>query len=542
MSVIAYLSAEIGLTSDFRTYSGGLGVLSGDHMKAAADAGLNLVGVSLLYREGFARQRLDERGVQSEDNPSYDITPFVEDTGVVVTLPLDGKQLISRVLRTVVRGVTGAEVEVFFLDTDHPDNSPDHARLAARLYGGDDGTRVRQEYLLGVGGIRALKALGRWPLAGLHLNEGHCAFATLEMLRQGWSRNELRSRCLFTTHTPIPIAHEKWPWKIASAVLGELLPDDARALAGAERLSMSHLAVSLAGRVNAVSKINARVAGEMFPGVDVAPVTNGVHHITWTSPAMARLYDTHLSGWRENPKGLADAAVLPDDELRAARSASRAALHALVRERTGVALDPDALTIGFARRFTAYKRADLVFHDIERLAGIAGRHVQFVFAGKAHPHDETGKALIRSVFDAAAALRDRVAVVFVPDYSMNIGAAMTAGVDVWLNNPVRPLEASGTSGMKAAMNGVLNCSILDGWWPEACEHGVNGWAFGSTGDGRDDDGDADALYRVLESDVFAAWREGGTRWADLMRSSIAVSARFSAARMIDDYRRVYDSF
>jgi starch phosphorylase len=539
---IAYLSAEIGLSSDFRTYSGGLGVLSGDHMKAAADAGLDVVGVTLLYREGFARQQLDAHGVQTEVNPEYDVSTHTEDTGVEIQLPLDGDVLHCRIHRTVVRGGGGTEVDVFFLDTSHPKNSERHARLAARLYGGDDAVRIRQEYLLGVGGIRALRAMGRWPLAGIHLNEGHCAFATLEMLRQGWTREQLRRRCLFTTHTPIPVAHEKWPYDEATAVLGDVLPADIRSLAGQERLSMSHLAVALSGTVNAVSVINARVAAEMFPGTRIDPITNGVHHLTWTAPAMAELYDAYLSGWREDPGKLSGAESLPEAELYAARGGARAALRSLVRDRTGVDLNPDVLTIGFARRFTAYKRADLVFRNLDRLSGIAGGEVQFVFAGKAHPRDEAGKELIRSVFDAAAALRDRVTVVFVPDYSMAIGAAMTAGVDVWLNNPVRPLEASGTSGMKAAMNGAPNCSILDGWWPEACKHGVNGWSFGTDGAGRDDDADADALYRVIENDVLPAWHQRGERWANLMRASIAVSARFTAARMVADYRRAYESF
>jgi starch phosphorylase len=525
-----------------RTYSGGLGVLAGDHMKAAAEAGADVVGVTLLYREGFARQRLDERGVQTEVNPEYDFSQYVQDTGTEISLPLDGGEIRSRLWKAEVEGVSGAKVDVIFLDTAHPENSNEHSRLAARLYGGDDSVRIRQEYLLGVGGIRALKALGKWPLAGLHINEGHCAFATLEMLRQGWSREQLRARCLFTTHTPIPVAHEKWSWDDATGILGDVLPDDARALAGDDRLSMSHLAVSLSGHVNAVSEINARVAADMFPGTEIAPVTNGVHHITWVGQPMGELYDKHLPRWREDPGALAGAGVIPDDELRAARGEARRALRELSRSAVGVDLDPDALTVGFARRFAQYKRADLVFTDIDRLASICDGGVQFVFAGKAHPRDDGGKALIQSVFSSAAKLEGRMKIVFIPDYSMSIGRNITGGADVWLNNPVRPMEASGTSGMKAVMNGVPNCSILDGWWPEACEHGVNGWAFGSESEDSDDRQDADALYRVLENDVIPAWRAGGERWADLMRAAITVSAGFTAARMFGEYQNVYSRF
>jgi starch phosphorylase len=534
---LAYLSAEVGFESGLHTYSGGLGVLAGDHIKSAADAGLDLVGCTLLYREGYGRQHLDEMGNQTETFGEINPQEYLADTGVVISLPLDGTILYSKIWMYSIKGLP-----TYFLDTRHPDNSPGHASLGNRLYGGDDSTRIRQEYLLGVGGIRALQALGH-EITGLHLNEGHCTFAMLEMLHQGWSREKLRQRCLFTTHTPVPAGHDRFDWRDVEDVLGELMPNDAQDLVDDEQsCSMSHLAVALAGQVNAVSNLNAYVASGMFDGTHIHPITNGVHHETWTSPSMSHLYDEYLKGWRSDPTTLAHAGRIPDTALMNARRDARSVLRDLVRVSTGVEFHEDRLTIGFARRFATYKRANLVFSDLDRLREIGAGNIQFVFAGKAHPRDEGGKQLIRDIFEGAAQLVDEIPVAFLEDYSMDTGLAMTSGVDIWLNNPIRPMEASGTSGMKAAMNGVPNCSILDGWWPEACEHGVNGWGIGEGEDERDDVRDATAVYDTLEQEVLAAWNDGPEHWNNLMRASIATSARFTGARMISEYLRFYASF
>ena len=534
---IAYLSAEVGFESRLHTYSGGLGVLAGDHIKSAADAGLDLIGCTLLYREGYGRQKLDAQGNQSETYGEIDPQEFLTDTGVEISLPLDGTILYSKIWLYRIKGLP-----TYFLDTRHPDNSPEHAGLGNRLYGGDDSMRIRQEYLLGVGGIRALQAMGH-EITGLHLNEGHCTFAMLEMLHQGWSRDELSGRCLFTTHTPVPAGHDRFGWNEVENVLKELLPDDAKQLVEDENTcSMSHLGIALAGQVNAVSNLNAYVASGMFPGTHIHPITNGVHHETWTSLALANLFDEHLTGWRADPTTLAHAGRIPDEPLEMARNDSRSVLRDLVRAATGVELEEHRLTIGFARRFATYKRANLVFSDLERLRALGAGKIQFVFAGKAHPRDEGGKQLIRDIFQGASQVEQDIPVAFLEDYSMDTGLAMTSGVDIWLNNPIRPMEASGTSGMKAAMNGVPNCSILDGWWPEACEHGVNGWAVGEGEDERDDERDAKALYDIIEFEVLPAWENGPEHWNDMMRASIATSARFTGARMISDYLRFYSNF
>ena len=548
MGVVGYFTAEIGLWSELHTYSGGLGVLAGDHVKSAADAEIPLVGVTLVYRKGYGRQHLDKDGVQTETYRDLDPAKHMQDTGVEISLPLDGGELWAKVWRAEITGVSGHVVPVYFLDTFHPKNSEKHLELGLTLYGGDDWVRIRQEYLLGVGGLRLLDKLGL-EVDGLHLNEGHCTFALLEMLGKGWTREQLAKRVLFTTHTPVPAGHDRFEWDAVEEVLGDLMPSDAKQLvidAGdpeeGRRISMSHLAVALSGPVNAVSNLNAWVASSMFADHHIAPITNGVHHITWTSPMMADLFDKQLPGWREDPTKLAHAGKIPTQDLAEARDVARKVLRELVQTSTGVRLDKNRLTIGFARRFATYKRANLVFSDLERLREIGAGKIQFVFSGKAHPRDEGGKALIKSIFDSAKDLEEEIPVAFLEDYSMATGLAMTGGVDIWLNNPIRPMEASGTSGMKAAMNGVPNCSILDGWWPEGCEHGVNGWAIGEADDERDDVRDAKNVLDVIENEVLPAWNEGDEKWCEIMRASIATSARFTGARMISDYLRFYDSF
>ncbi len=548
MGQIGYMTAEIGLWSELHTYSGGLGVLAGDHVKSSADAELPLTCITLLYREGYGRQHIDENGIQTESYRNFDPSNHLIDTDIEIELPLDNSTLYSRVWRVDVKGVTGHIVPVYFLDTEHPSNIEQHKKLSSRLYGGDDNMRIRQEFLLGVGGIRLLNLLHK-EISGLHLNEGHCTFALLEMLNQGWSREELSKRTLFTTHTPVPAGHDRFEWQLVKEVLGELLPRDAKELvvkAGdyekGRLCSLSHLAVALSGSINAVSHLNADVAMTMFSEKQIKPITNGVHHLTWTSPLKANLFDKYLSGWRANPNKLKEIRKIPDDELIHTKNLNREIFHELVNHKTGIKLDKNKLTIGFARRFATYKRANLVFKDLERIRKIGGGKIQFVFSGKAHPKDDGGKDLIKSIYDSAAKLKDEMPIVFLEDYDMETGLAMTSGVDIWLNNPIRPLEASGTSGMKAAMNGVPNCSILDGWWPEACQHNINGWAIGNGEDDRDDDRDANYIYDVLEHNVLPAWEEGSSRWVKIMKESIATSAKFTGSRMIEDYRRFYQQF
>ena len=548
MGKIGYFTAEIGLWSDLKTYSGGLGVLAGDHVKSAADAGIPLVGVTLLYREGYGTQQLDNLGNQTETFPNLDPNQHMTKTSIEFSLNLDNTQIKISVWKVEIEGISGHVVPVYFLDTFHEDNTPEHCSLSGRLYGGDDNTRIRQEYILGVGGVKLFDFIDE-VLSGIHLNEGHCTFALLELLEKGWTRQYLSDHTLFTTHTPVPAGHDRFDWDLVRHIVGDKLPQDAIELVkiagdseNGNRCSMSHLAVGLCTSVNAVSKLNAEVASTMFANRVITPITNGVHHMTWTSDSMSKLFDKFIPGWKENPNLLQNANNLPNHELVKFREQARELLRNRVKNDTGVELFKDRLTIGFARRFATYKRANLVFHDLERLTKIGADKIQFVFSGKAHPRDNGGKDLIRSIFESASNIESTIPVAFLEDYDMQIGLDMTSGVDIWLNNPIRPMEASGTSGMKAAMNGVPNCSILDGWWPEACIHGKNGWAIGSAEDERNDIRDANNLYNVIENEVLPVWESSIDNWANIMKSSIAASSNFTGNRMIQDYLEFYNKF
>lgn len=548
MGNIGYFTAEIGLWSDLKTYSGGLGVLAGDHVKSAADAGIPLVGVTLLYREGYGTQQLDNLGNQTETFPNLDPNQHMTKTSIEFSLNLDNTQIKISVWKVEIEGISGHVVPVYFLDTFHEDNTPEHCSLSGRLYGGDDNTRIRQEYILGVGGVKLFDFIDE-VLSGIHLNEGHCTFALLELLEKGWTRQYLSDHTLFTTHTPVPAGHDRFDWDLVRQIIGDKLPQDAIELVkiagdseNGNRCSMSHLAVGLCTSVNAVSKLNAEVASTMFANRVITPITNGVHHMTWTSDSMSTLFDKFIPGWKENPNLLQNANNLPNHELVKFREQARELLRNRVKNDTGVELFKDRLTIGFARRFATYKRANLVFHDLERLTNIGADKIQFVFSGKAHPRDNGGKDLIRSIFESASNIESTIPVAFLEDYDMQIGLDMTSGVDIWLNNPIRPMEASGTSGMKAAMNGVPNCSILDGWWPEACIHGKNGWAIGSAEDDRNDIRDANNLYNVIENEVLPVWESSIDNWANIMKSSIVASSNFTGNRMIQDYLEFYNKF
>lgn len=548
MGKIGYFTAEIGLWSDLKTYSGGLGVLAGDHVKSAADAGIPLVGVTLLYREGYGTQQLDNLGNQTETFPNLDPNQHMTKTSIEFSLNLDNTQIKISVWKVEIEGISGHVVPVYFLDTFHEDNTPEHCSLSGRLYGGDDNTRIRQEYILGVGGVKLFDFIDE-VLSGIHLNEGHCTFALLELLEKGWTRQYLSDHTLFTTHTPVPAGHDRFDWDLVRQIIGDKLPQDAIELVkiagdseNGNRCSMSHLAVGLCTSVNAVSKLNAEVASTMFANRVITPITNGVHHMTWTSDSMSTLFDKFIPGWKENPNLLQNANNLPNHELVKFREQARELLRNRVKNDTGVELFKDRLTIGFARRFATYKRANLVFHDLERLTKIGADKIQFVFSGKAHPRDNGGKDLIRSIFESASNIESTIPVAFLEDYDMQIGLDMTSGVDIWLNNPIRPMEASGTSGMKAAMNGVPNCSILDGWWPEACIHGKNGWAIGSAEDDRNDIRDANNLYNVIENEVLPVWESSIDNWANIMKSSIVASSNFTGNRMIQDYLEFYNKF
>ena len=559
----AYFSAEFGLTESLRIYSGGLGVLAGDHLKSSSDLGIPLVAVGLFYREGYFKQHLDAGGGQRETFPVADLDD------------LPGRQVMARVWRLDV-----GRIPLFLLDTDLPENTQEDRDLTLRLYGGAQVMRLSQEIVLGIGGYRALAAMGVRPRS-FHMNEGHSAFLGLELVRDlmqgeglefGDAVTATRRRCVFTTHTPVPAGHDRFSRELVEEYLTgtahgleldlDAFMDLGRANPGTDDpFTMTVLAARLSDQINGVSALHGRVSREMWHGlwpdrpVDEVPIghiTNGVHLPSWVHPDVADLYS-------ESPDrlGLGDGALEIDpDRLWAVRSERRQALVDYVRRTTGAQLDPEALTISFARRFATYKRATLLFDDLDRLDALLNdpeRPVQLLFSGKAHPKDEPGKAFIRRIGEVSRMDRFRDRVVFLPDYGIDVARELVQGADVWLNNPRRPMEASGTSGMKAAANGVLNVSILDGWWDEAWQERDRaaldpGWAVGGV-EGADrtaaDRADAEAMLRILEDDVvptFYDHHDGVPQgWLARSRESIRQLAPvFNTHRMLRDYVARYE--
>lgn len=543
MIKIAYFSAEIGISTSLPTYSGGLGVLAGDHLKSAADAELPMCGITLLYREGYFKQRIDELGVQSETYPRFDPHPLLEKLPIKLTLPLRGREVKIQVYEYEYRGITGHKLPIYFLDTDFEDNEPEDRIITLRLYSGDKDHRVLQEAILGFGGIRLLEKLGLTDIETYHMNEGHCSFLTLELLRKfNGNKEEVRKRCHFTTHTPVPAGHDHFAFERCNALIPDLLDGSLElpSMVSGKRLHMTELGLYFSRSANGVSELHGQVAREQFPWAKIGHVTNGVYHPYWVGKLYREQFDKALPGWRIDPTRLLDLDMVNDDNLLFAHDGQKDFLLSYANSQTQKALSNEVLTIGFARRAASYKRARLLFRDPERLIKLSQGQIQIVFSGKAHPKDDLGKDLIREIVLNANKLFGKVKVVFLENYNIWLGRLITSGVDVWLNTPLRPNEASGTSGMKAALNGVPNLSILDGWWAEGCKDGINGWSIGSP-DKANDDADADHLYTRLEKEVIPTYYQDRSKWISIMRESIKTGVEYTTARMIQDYNRLYYS-
>jgi len=543
---------EIALDKAVPTYSGGLGVLAGDTLRSAADLSVPIVGVTLLHRKGYFEQHLDASGHQTEQPVAWRPEDRLEPVDARTTVVIEGRTVHIRAWKYPVRGVKGHEVPVYLLDTNLDENEEWDRTLTDYLYGGDNHYRLCQEIVLGMGGAALLRALN--CQADLyHLNEGHSALLTLCLLewqldgRKPFELDEsdveqVRRRCVFTTHTPVPAGHDKFPIEMVTQVLGaeqvELLV--AARCIDEGMLNMTHLALRLARFVNGVAMKHREVSRGMFPNFPIDAITNGVHAGTWTSPPFQALFDRRIPEWRVDNLYLRYAVGIPLPEIRAAHADSKKQMIATLAERTGVTLDPKVFTIGFARRATPYKRADLMFTNSARLADIAASvgPIQIVFGGKAHPNDSGGKELIRRIHDASAALADRITVVYVENYEMEIAAQIVAGVDLWLNNPMKPLEASGTSGMKAALNGVPSLSVLDGWWIEGHVEGVTGWSIGDSELDGDQSKDANEIYIKLERVILPLYYGLPFAYAEVMRSAIALNGSFfNTQRMVGQYVR-----
>jgi starch phosphorylase len=548
---VAYFTMEVGLASDVPTYSGGLGVLAGDTLRSAADLTLPMVAVTLAHRKGYFRQSLDASGMQKEAPDAWRPEERLQPTTAKCEVRIEGRSVFLRAWRYDVIGVTGAVVPVFLLDADLTENSAEDRKLTDHLYGGDDRYRLCQEVLLGVGGVRVLRDLGYHKLERFHMNEGHSALLALELLYERMRDGErvenavaeVKRRCVFTTHTPVAAGHDEFSEPLVAAVLMPSQMEALRALGFHDgRLSMTQLALRLSRFVNGVTKRHAVVSRALFPGYPIHAITNGVHSATWTGPAFCALYDRLIPDWKEDNLSLRSALQIPADEIWEAHVAQKRRLVERVHAHAGVALDEKVFTIGSARRATAYKRPTLLLSQPDRLAQIAKRFggLQVVYAGKAHPHDHEGKELIRQLATVEAEAGVPLRVAYLPGYDMDVGGVLTSGVDLWLNTPRPPLEASGTSGMKAAHNGVPSLSVLDGWWIEGHVDAVTGWAIGPGMNGvaieRSDAEDAEDLYRMLETRILPLFHEEPQRWRELMRFTIALNASFfNTQRMLGEY-------
>lgn len=548
---VAYFSMEVALSVMLPTYSGGLGVLAGDTLKSCADLRVPAVAVTLASRKGYFEQALDEKGRQLESPAHFSPERLLRPLLPVVEVQIEGRSVQIRAWQYDVLGQSGYVVPLILLDTDVETNSNYDRALTDFLYGGDQNYRLAQEIVLGIGGVRMLRALGYAGIQKFHMNEGHASLLVLELLNwEGgtepaeWDFEGVRNRSIFTTHTPVPAGHDQFDYEAVRRILGPAVPFELlRMLGGQDHLNMTMLALNLCRYVNGVAKRHEEVSRDMFPGYAIQHITNGVHSATWTCESFKHLYDEWIPGWSNDPSMLRKALIIPNEDVWKAHAEAKNQLSALVKQRSGRPLSPEVLTIGFARRMTPYKRADLVFFDLARLLEIHRKDgpIQFVFAGKAHPRDEAGKHLIESIFAVAHEVGEAMPIVYLEGYDLDMARMLVSGVDLWLNTPQRPLEASGTSGMKAAHNGVPSFSILDGWWIEGHIEGLTGWSIGAgaqAGRAPDQDAGTDArdLYTKLEQVVLPTFYRGRERWIDVMRHAIALNASFfNTHRMVQQY-------
>jgi starch phosphorylase len=551
---IAYFSMEIGIQNDIPTYSGGLGVLAGDTVRSGADLKLPMVAVTLISKKGYFRQELDNKGKQTELSNSWDPSRYMTLLPTRITVQIEGRDVLVQAWLFKVKSLTSGSVPVFFLDTDVEGNLPEDREITSYLYGGDQAYRLKQEIILGIGGVRMLHELG-FEIKKHHMNEGHSSLLTIELLnmyrrpiedvwdeRLVWDVERIKDLCVFTTHTPVEAGHDKFPYELIKSIMGELIPFDVlKKLGGHDHLNMTLLGLNLSEYVNGVAKKHGEVSRNMFPGYEIASITNGVHSFTWTFDSFKKLYDKYLPGWANEPELFVRIGRIPDEEIWKAHMEAKRNLFDYVRAETGVELNLDILTIGFARRATAYKRPDLLFSNIERLERIGTGKLQIVYAGKAHPRDETGKSIIEKIFSFKERLKDKIKIAYLKNYDMEIALRLVSGVDIWLNTPLRPLEASGTSGMKAAHNGVVNFSVLDGWWIEGHIEGFTGWSIGpiptEIREGENIDiRDADDLYNKLEYIIIPLFYNDRFTWIRMMQNAIGKNAYyFNSHRMMRRY-------
>ncbi len=538
---IAYFSMEVGLTSEIPTYAGGLGTLAGDAIRSSADLKLPLVAVTLISKRNYFRQKLDENGRQSEQPREWNPEKLLVLLPNEVFVQIEGRSVKVKAWLYKYKSVTGGVVPVIFLDTDHDGNTQEDREITFYLYGGNERYRLKQEAILGFGGVRILDALG-FKVRKYHMNEGHSSFLSVELLRKfAMDIEKVRELCVFTTHTPVDAGHDKFNYGLVSEVLDTVDVALLKQFGGADVLNMTCLALNLSNYVNGVAKRHQQISSKMFAGYEIHAVTNGVHSFTWTGESYRKVYDKYLPGWAIEPELLAKVDIIPDCDIWAAHEEQKQDLIDYANLATDSSLSSDVFTLGFARRATEYKRPTLLFSNLERLRTISQKgKVQAIFAGKAHPRDEGGKRLIEQIYKFGNQLKGDVEIVFLEDYNMDIAAKMVGGVDVWLNTPLRPMEASGTSGMKAAHNGVINFSVLDGWWAEGWIENLTGWAIGSHSAEIDIAEttlkEAEDLYNKLEYVITPMFYDRRDQWVKLMKNSIGkIAYYFNSHRMMRRY-------
>ncbi|MGA3111976.1 MAG: alpha-glucan family phosphorylase [Candidatus Bathyarchaeia archaeon] len=540
---VAYFSMEIAANKDMPTYSGGLGVLAGDVIRSSADLRLPLVAITLISKKGFLKQKITLDGQQLEFPEEWDPSKFMKLLPQTASVKISGREVTVGAWVYEQESLIGGTIPVLFLTSDIDGNSQEDKQITDFLYGGDEVYRLKQEIVLGIGGVRILQALGI-NVKKYHMNEGHSSLLTLELLKNNQlNADKVRNLCVFTTHTPVAAAFDKFSYDLLSELLEtEVSPEILKEYGGEDQLNMTLLALNLSKYTNGVTEAHMEYSRKLFPGYHIQEITNGVHSYTWTCPYFRRLFDKYIPRWANEPELLVRVDIIPEEELWEAHMNAKRDLLDFVHSSSGLQMDQDVLTIGFARRATAYKRAAMIFSDIEKLKEVKNQgRIQLIFAGKAHPKDEVGKSLIKEIYEYMDRLKGELNIVYLENYNMEIAGKLTSGVDVWLNTPLPPYEASGTSGMKAAHNGVINFSVLDGWWIEGCVEGLTGWAIGPSPNQWLDEQqtrkrEIDDLYNKLEYLIIPKFYNQQDAWIGMMRNSIGkIAYYFNTHRMMRSY-------
>lgn len=540
---VAYFSMEIGVNPNMPTYSGGLGILAGDVIRSSADLKIPLIALTLLCKKGYLKQKLTLDGWQTEAPEEWNPAEFMTLVPQTVSVKISGRDVKVGAWVYENKSLAGCTIPVLFLTTDIEGNSPEDREITDYLYGGDNAYRLKQEIVLGIGGIRLLDEL-KVKVKKYHMNEGHSSLLTLELLKYNLGNTDkVKNKCVFTTHTPVAAAFDRFPYDLISKTLdSEIIPDNIRKYAGEEKLNMTLLALNLSKYTNGVAQAHMEYSRKLFPGYHIQQITNGVHSYTWTAPQFRALFDKYIPRWANEPELLVRVDTIPAEELLEAHLRTKVALFEYIYKNNKVMLDVDTLTLGFARRATEYKRATMIFSDIEKLAQLTNKSkIQLIFAGKAHPRDTGGKELIKEIYRYIDQLKDKINIVYLENYNMAMAQKLTSGVDVWLNTPLPPYEASGTSGMKAAHNGVINFSVLDGWWIEGCVEELTGWAIGSAPNEELSEQERRKkeltdLYGKLEFVIIPKYYNHKDMWVTMMRNSIGkVAYYFNTHRMMKNY-------